>query len=201
MRRKGSSPAPPPIFPRSGNSLFVLQTTCARQIYSPLSATAKICSLGRIRALNTDRLQCSSDYLLKKWDTEDFKLKRTAARFGANIIWLLVYLFVENPGLRGTPGYRGVVNTAVSRRPLRVCGDNLQRLKFLADLFRSRAEFTERSIFGAGGGIRCGNFAVIKGKHVKLKNFATPDLIIFILCINMSLDIFVIRRIIYYEIL
>ena len=77
---------------------------------SPLSATAKICSLGRIRALNTDRLQCSSDYLLKKWDTEDFKLKRTAARFSANIIWLLVYLFVENPGLRGTPGYQGVVN-------------------------------------------------------------------------------------------
>ena len=103
----------------------------------------------------------------------------------------------------GLPGRRKrvVVNTAVSRRPLRVCGDNLQRLKFLADLFRSRAEFTERSIFGAVGGIRCGNFAVIKGKHVKLKNFATPDLIIFILCIYMSLDIFVIRRIIYYEIL
>ncbi len=46
---------------------------------------------------------------IKKLDTEDFKLKRTAARFSANIIWLLFYLFAENPGLRGTLGYRGVV--------------------------------------------------------------------------------------------
>ena len=41
-----SSSAPPPIFPRSGNSLFGSQTKCARQIYSPLSATAKSCSFG-----------------------------------------------------------------------------------------------------------------------------------------------------------
>ena len=31
---------------------------------------------------------------IKKLDTEDFKLKQTAAKFSANIIWLLVYLFV-----------------------------------------------------------------------------------------------------------
>ena len=67
-----SPSAPPPIFPRSGNSLFGSQTTCASQIYSPLSATAKICSFGQARTLNTDRFQCSSIYLLKKWDSENF---------------------------------------------------------------------------------------------------------------------------------
>ena len=81
-------------------------------------------------------------------------------KFSANIIWLLVYLFVENPGLRGTPGYRVVVNTAVSRRPLRVCGDNLLKFKAFAIPFRFRAEFTERSIFGVVGGIRCGKLQV-----------------------------------------
>ncbi len=96
-----SSPAPPPIFPRSGNSLFGSQTKCARQIYSPLSATAKSCNLGRTRTLNTDWLQCSSDYLLKKLVSEDFQLQRTAILFSANIIWLLVYLFVGSPCLRG----------------------------------------------------------------------------------------------------
>ena len=53
---------------------------------SPLSATAKICSLGRARTLNTDLFQCSSIYLLKKWNTEEFKLQRTAMKFSANII-------------------------------------------------------------------------------------------------------------------
>ena len=52
---------------------------------------------------------------IKKWDSEIFLLQRTATKFGANIIWLLFYLFVESPRLRG------VENAAVSRRPLRVC--------------------------------------------------------------------------------
>ena len=90
-----SSSAPPPIFPRSGNSLFGSQTTCARQIYSPLSATAKSCNLRRTRALNINRRQCSSIYLLKKLDSNNFKIKRTAMKFSANIIWLLFYLFAK----------------------------------------------------------------------------------------------------------
>ena len=53
-----------------------------------------------------------------------FKLKRTAMKFSANIIWLLLYLFVESPCLRGTPvagrRKRCGVNTAVSRRPYKV---------------------------------------------------------------------------------
>ena len=98
-----SSPAPPPIFPRSGNSLFGSQTKCARQIYSPLSATAKICSFGRARAVNTDKRQCSSIYLLKKLDSKNFKLQQTAMKFSANIIWLLFYLFVRSPCFRGQP--------------------------------------------------------------------------------------------------
>ena len=40
--------------------------------------------------------------------------------------------------------------------------------------FRFRAEFTERSIFRAVGGIRCGNFAVGKDERVKFKFFAIP---------------------------
>ena len=51
---------------------------------------------------------------IKKMDSKNFQLQRTAAKFSANIIWLLVYLFVGSPRLRGTPGYRVVVNTAVS---------------------------------------------------------------------------------------
>ena len=70
--------------------------------------------------------------------SESFYLQRAAIKFSANIISATVYLFVENPGLRGTPGYRGVVgaapymvvrnsrsrgveNAAVSRRPLQGC--------------------------------------------------------------------------------
>ena len=49
---------------------------------------------------------------IKKGDTEDFRLQQTATKFSANIIWLLFYLFAENPCLRGTPGYRGVVGAA-----------------------------------------------------------------------------------------
>ena len=33
---------------------------------------------------------------IKKWDRERFQLERTATKFSANIIWLLVYLFAEN---------------------------------------------------------------------------------------------------------
>ena len=110
-----SSPAPPPIFPRSGNSLFGSQTTCARQIYSPLSATAKICSFGRARAVNTDKRQCSSIYLLKKLDSKNFKLQQTAMKFSANIIWLPVYLFAGSSCLREQPGCRGVVDAAPTK--------------------------------------------------------------------------------------
>ena len=92
--RKGSPPPRPP---------------------SPLSATAKICSLWRTRTLNTDRRQCCSIYLLKKLVSEKFQLERAATKFSANIIWLLIYLFVEIPNLRG------VVNAAASRRPLQGC--------------------------------------------------------------------------------
>ena len=52
---------------------------------------------------------------IKKWDSEIFLLQRIAARFSANIIWLLFYLFAKSPRLRG------VVNAAASRRPLRGC--------------------------------------------------------------------------------
>ena len=48
------------------------------------------------------------------------------------------------------------------------------KFKFFAVLFRFRAEFTERSIFRAVGGIRCGNFAVGKDERVKFKFFAIP---------------------------
>ena len=92
-----SSPAPPPIFPRSGNSLFGSQTKCARQIYSPLLATAKTRDLGRTRTLNINRRQCCSIYLLKKLDSNDFKPKQTAAKFSANIISATVYLFAGSP--------------------------------------------------------------------------------------------------------
>ena len=70
---------------------------------------------------------------IKKLDTENFKLQRTAMKFGANIIWLPVYLFVGSPCLRGQP----------------------LKFKAFAVLFCSRAELAERSIFGAVGGIRC----------------------------------------------
>ena len=42
--------------------------------------------------------------LKSKWDRENFWLKRIAAGFSANIIWLLVYLFVGSPRLRGVEG-------------------------------------------------------------------------------------------------
>ena len=54
---------------------------------------------------------------------------------------------------------------------LKIC---LPKPKAFAVLFRFRAEFTERSIFGAVGGIRCGNFAVRKGEQMKFKFFAIP---------------------------
>ena len=38
---------------------------------------------------------------IKKWDSEIFLLQRTATKFGANIIWLLFYLFVKSSCLRG----------------------------------------------------------------------------------------------------
>ena len=57
---------------------------------------------------------------IKKLDTDDFRLQRTAMRFSANIIWLLFYLFAKSPCLREQPDFRGVENAAASRRPLRV---------------------------------------------------------------------------------
>ena len=54
-------------------------------------------------------------------------------KFSANIISATVYLFVGSPCLRGQP----------------------LKFKVFDVLFRFRAEFTERSIFGAVGGIRC----------------------------------------------
>ena len=48
----------------------------------------------------------------------------------------------------------------------------LQKLRLFAIPFRPRAEFTERSIFGAVGGIRCLNFAVGNGEQAKFKFFA-----------------------------
>ena len=55
---------------------------------------------------------------IKKWDTEDFKPKRVAAKFSANIIWLPVYLFAIIFCLREQPGFRGVVGAA----PYKVSG-------------------------------------------------------------------------------
>ena len=51
-------------------------------------------------------------YGSKKLGSGNFLLQRTAERFSANIIWLLVYLFAKSFCLRG------VVNAAASRRPL-----------------------------------------------------------------------------------
>ena len=64
------SKGPPPPRPRryfraAEIRHLARKRSAARQIYSPLSATAKICSLGRTRTLNTDKRQCSSIYLLK----------------------------------------------------------------------------------------------------------------------------------------
>ena len=95
-----SPSAPPPIFPRSGNSLFGSQTKCARQIYSPLSAL----------------------HGSKKLDSENFKPKRAAMKFSTNIISATVYLFAGNPCLREQPDFRGVVNTAVSTLRCQHCG-------------------------------------------------------------------------------
>ena len=69
-----SSPAPPPIFPRSGNSLIWLANN--------VRETNLFSSFGFI--------------WIKKGDTEDFRLQQTATKFGANIIWLLGYLFAKN---------------------------------------------------------------------------------------------------------
>ena len=66
---------------------------------SPLSATAKTRDLGRTWALNINRRQCCSIYLLKKLDSNDFKPKQIAAKFSANIISATVYLFVGKSGL------------------------------------------------------------------------------------------------------
>ena len=62
-------------------------------------------------------------YGSKKLDTEDFKLQRTAARFSANIIWLLFYLFAKSYCLRKQP----------------------PGFKIFAIPFRSRAEPAKRS--------------------------------------------------------
>ena len=40
---------------------------------------------------------------IKKGDRENFKLQRTAVKYSANTIWLLLYLFVESPCLRADP--------------------------------------------------------------------------------------------------
>ena len=73
--KSGFSPsAPPPIFPRSGNSLIWLANN--------VRETNLFSSFGFI--------------WIKKGDTEDFRLQQTATKFGANIIWLLVYLFAKN---------------------------------------------------------------------------------------------------------
>ena len=114
----GSSPlAPPPIFP-----------------------------VGKVVIWRVNAANISSVWLfiwIKKWNTENFKLKRIAVKFSANIIWLLVYLFAGSSRLRGrrvtgssrapTPtkytkfpfaGRRQHcgVNAAASRRPLQGCG-------------------------------------------------------------------------------
>ena len=73
---KGFSPsAPPPIFPRSGNSLIWLANN--------VRETNLFSSFGFI--------------WIKKGDTEDFRLQQTATKFGANIISATVYLFVGSP--------------------------------------------------------------------------------------------------------
>ena len=88
-------PAPPPIFPAGnfpkGKSLFGAFT---RQIF----------------------LHVWLYYGSKKLDTENFKLQRTAMKFGANIIWLPVYLFAKSSCLRG------VENAAASTLRRQRCG-------------------------------------------------------------------------------
>ena len=109
-------------------------------------------------------------------DSKNFQLQRTAAKFSANIIWLLFYLFAENPCLRGTPGYRGVGNTASSTLRCQHCGvappptwlheafaetlkklpathkpNKLFLLKFSPSLLQKAGKFLPRFLWKAGG--------------------------------------------------
>ena len=54
---------------------------------------------------------------IKKWNTENFKLKRIAVKFSANINWLLVYLFAGSSRLRG----RRVTGSSRAPTPTWLC--------------------------------------------------------------------------------
>ena len=91
------------------------------------------------------------DYLLKKWDRENFWLQRTAAKFSANIIgcW------------------------SICLRGVRACGDNLPKSKVFTVLFRRKHSEAVHQTKG-GGWDKIMDLAVGKDEQVKLKIFAIP---------------------------
>ena len=83
---------------------------------------------------------------------------------GAKTLIKIIYLVCAKSVLKGRGSSKTLVSTlrcqhcgvnaAASRRPIRVCGDNLLKLKISTAPFRSRAELAKRSNLRAAGGIR-----------------------------------------------
>ena len=109
------------------------------------------------------------DLFIKKWDSKNFKPKQAAAN--SVLTSLAAGLFVCGKFLLAGGG-SSWAPTPTRLWKISVCGNSLPKLKVFAVSFRFRAEFTERSIFGVAGGIRCRNFAVINVEQVKFKIFA-----------------------------
>ena len=115
-----SPPAPPPIFPAGK---FVIWRKNATNI------------LTRLRG------KYFFHWLfiwIKKLDTEDFEPKQTATKFSANIIWLLVYLFVKISCLRV------VLNAAASRRTYKIVRNSRLRVVEGADPYGFAKNFCLR---------------------------------------------------------
>ena len=92
---------------------FVLRHSAGRMPCKPKSGTFSLreksgssprapADLSRRESRYLTRLRGKYFFLLallwiKKLDSKNFQLQRTAAKFSANIIWLLFYLFVGSP--------------------------------------------------------------------------------------------------------
>ena len=68
---------------------------------------------------------------------------------------------------------RGVVNAAASRRPLRICGDNLLKFKIFAVLFRHKHSEAVHQTKG-GGRVKISDLMCRNDERVELKSFVIP---------------------------